>query len=111
MQNGILKLADTNSEAASVLLDGALTVRTIANVRDVLLAALTDHQVVRVDCRAADAVDLSGIQILLAAHRSASEAGKQLVLAAPADGTLRSALEQGGFLDAAGGNPFWSGDT
>ena len=111
MQNGILKLADTDSEAASVLLDGALTVRTIANVRDVLLAALTDHQVVRVDCRAADAVDLSGIQILLAAHRSASAAGKQLVLAAPADGTLRSALEQGGFLDAAGGNPFWSGDT
>jgi anti-anti-sigma regulatory factor len=104
-------LADTESEAASVLLDGALTVRNIANVRDILLAALTDHHVVRVDCRAADAVDLSCIQLLLAAHRSASQAGKQLVLAAPADGLLCAALEQGGFLGAAGGDPFWSGDT
>jgi ABC-type transporter Mla MlaB component len=104
-------LADTESEAASVLLDGALTVRNIANVLDILLAALTDHHVVRVDCRAADAVDLSCIQLLLAAHRSASQAGKQLVLAAPADGLLRAALEQGGFLGAAGGDPFWSGDT
>jgi anti-anti-sigma regulatory factor len=104
-------LADTESEAASVLLDGALTVRNIASVRDILLAALTDHHVVRVDCRAADAVDLSCIQLLLAAHRSASQAGKQLVLAAPADGLLRAALEQGGFLGAAGGDPFWSGDT
>ena len=104
-------MADTDSEAASVLLDGALTVRNIANVRDILLAALADHQVVRVDCRAADAVDLSGIQLLLAAHRSAIQAGKQLVLAAPADGLLRAALQQGGFLGAAGSDPFWSGDT
>lgn len=104
-------MADTESETASVLLDGALTVRNIANVRGILLAALTDHQAVRVDCRAADAVDLSCIQLLLAAHRSASQAGKELVLAAPADGLLRATLEQGGFLGAAGGDPFWSGDT
>jgi anti-anti-sigma regulatory factor len=111
MQNGILKLADTDSEAASVLLDGALTVRNIASVRDILLAALTDHQVVRVDCRAADAVDLSCIQLLLAARQSASQAGKRLVLATRADGLLRATLEQGGFLGTGGGDPFWAGDT
>lgn len=104
-------MADNEPEAASVLLNGALTVRNIVNIRDILLAALTDHQVVRVDCRAADAVDLSCVQLLLAARRSASQAGKQLVLAAQADGLLRAALEQGGFLGTAGGDPFWAGDT
>jgi ABC-type transporter Mla MlaB component len=93
------------------VLDGSLTVRNIVAVRDILLAALTGSQVVQVDCRAADAIDLSFIQLVLAARLSASQAGKQLTLAVPADGVLHAALEQGGLLGATGGDPFWSGDT
>jgi len=97
------------ADMASLPLDGPLTVRTIKTVHDTLLKALAGNHAVQVDCTAADSVDLSFIQLLLAARRSAHEAGKQLTLAAPASGALLAALEQGGFLPHARPDPFWSG--
>ena len=86
-----------------------LTVRTIAGIRPVLLQALRDQPAVRLDCSAAESVDLSFIQLLLAARRSAQQSGRSFSLAAPAAGALRAALEQGGFLPVGGADPFWSG--
>ena len=102
-------MADTKPDAIRLALDGSLTVRGIAAVRETVLEALAKHAAVEVDCSAADAIDLSLIQLLLAARRSAQAAGKSLSLATPADGKLRRALEQGGFLPADGADPFWSG--
>jgi len=102
-------LPETNPEPARVQLDGALTVRTIASVRAKLLAALVDHPAVLVDCGAVESVDLTLIQLLLAARLSARKGGKPFSLAAPANGALRAALEQGGFLPPTGADPFWSG--
>ena len=104
-----MNLTETNPEPARVKLDGALTVRTVANARTSLLAALADHPAVLVDCGAAESVDLTFIQLLLAARLSARQAGKPFSLAAPATGALRAALEQGGFLPPSGADPFWSG--
>ena len=73
-----------------------------------MLAALAAHQLVLVDCDAAESVDVSFIQLLLSARLSAHRQGKGLQLAAPAAGALRNALEQGGFLPASGAEPFWS---
>lgn len=92
-----------------LLFEGPLTVRTIAAVHGTLLAALAGQQMVQVDCAGAETVDLSFIQLLLAARRSATNAGKQFQLAAPAAGALRTTLEQGGFLSSDGADPFWSG--
>jgi anti-anti-sigma regulatory factor len=92
-----------------VVLDGVVTVRTIAAFRSTLLNALTEHRSVRVDCSAAESVDLSLIQLLLSARLSAHRQGKRLKLAAPADGVLRATLEQGGFMPPSGADPFWSG--
>ena len=78
-------MPETNPEPARVQLDGALTVRTIASARAKLLAALADHPAVLVDCGAAESVDLTLIQLLLAARLSARQAGKPFSLAAPAD--------------------------
>jgi anti-anti-sigma regulatory factor len=100
---------ETNPEPARVKLDGALTVRTIANARASLLAALADHPGVLVDCGAVESVDLTFIQLLLATRLSAHQAGKPFSLAAPATGALRAALEQGGFLPSSGADPFWAG--
>jgi ABC-type transporter Mla MlaB component len=102
---------DTEMPWAPLVLEGALTVRTIAGIRASLLDAMSSHDAVQVDCAAAASVDLSFIQLLLAARRSAQQAGKQLTLAAPADGALLAALEQGAFLPPGAADPFWSGQA
>ena len=103
-------MTETAAEPARVVLEGALTVRTIATAHTMLLQALHQHPAVLVDCSVADTVDLSLIQLLLAARISARQAGKQLGLAAPAAGSLLAALRQGGFLPPSGADPFWSGE-
>lgn len=96
--------------AERVFLDGALTIREIDAVRGRLAAALSASASVEVDCSAAVEVDLSLIQLLIAARRSAAEAGKHMTMAQPADGALRAALIQGGFLPAEGPEAgFWVG--
>jgi ABC-type transporter Mla MlaB component len=91
------------------LLDGTLTVRDVVSVKAALLAALVNQQAVQVACRKAESVDLSFIQLLLSARLTARRAGKHFMLAAPAEGALRAALEQGGFLPETGADPFWAG--
>lgn len=100
----------TQPDAARVVLDGILGIRTIATLRETLRAALAEHPSVSIDCAAAESIDLSFIQLLLAARRSARQAGRPFVLSAPADGALRATLEQGGFLPAVDADPFWSGE-
>lgn len=99
---------DIEPASAVLVLQGPLTVREIAAVRDRLLEALSAQQSVQIDCSRADSVDLSFIQLLLSAHKTAQQAGKRLMLAAPANGVLRAALAAGGFATAAP-DPFWSG--
>jgi ABC-type transporter Mla MlaB component len=100
------------SKATAVSLDGALTVRCIDTTRASLAVALERHDVVTLDCTAATEIDLSLIQLLLAARASARHAGKTLRLAAPAGGPLRAALHRGGFLTGGADAPaadaaFW----
>ena len=104
----------TGSQATTALLalDGAQTVRTIDAAHRDLVAALAEHATVTVDCSAVTEVDLSLIQLLLAARVSARLAGKTLGLTAPANAALRAALVQGGLLagDAGATGPeaeFW----
>jgi anti-anti-sigma regulatory factor len=102
-------VSNSKNETGRVLLDGVLTVRTIAAAKQKLLRALAEQPAVQVDCTAAESADLSLIQLLLAARLSARQAGKPFALTAPACGVLREALEQGGFLPPTGADPFWNG--
>jgi ABC-type transporter Mla MlaB component len=95
-------MGDPHSVPERVILDGMLTIRGIDAVRSRLAATLSEHSAIEVDCSAAVEVDLSLIQLLIAAHRSAEQAGQRLTLAQPADGALRAALIQGGFLPSEG---------
>lgn len=95
---------------AQITLDGAQTVRTIDAAHHDLVAALAAHAAVTVDCAAVTEVDVSLIQLLLAARASARLNGKAVALTAPANDALRTALLQGGFLrdDADGPEAaFW----
>ena len=95
-----------------VLLSGALTVREIKVIHARVAAALHQYPAVTLDCSNASAVDLSFIQLVLSARKSAEGAGKKLALAQGAQGALRNALLQAGMIaqddDApAPGQEFW----
>ena len=95
-----------------VVFDGVQTVRNIQAAYDRLSAAIAEHQTIEVDCEGIAELDLSLIQLLLAAKRSADKNGKSLRLAAPAAGNLRVAIDRAGFLAAGVGEPdqaqaFW----
>jgi len=104
-------VSDTRNDTGRVVLNGVLTVRTIATAKETLLRALTQQPAVQVDCTAVESADLSLVQLLLSARLSARQAGKPFVLCAPAEGALRAALEQGGFLPPGSADPFWAGES
>jgi ABC-type transporter Mla MlaB component len=100
------------AEHEHLVLNGALTVRNVVAVHSKILNALQNHAIVEIDCDAATEIDLSFIQLLLAARKSAASRGKSLSLARPASGGLRDALARGGLLPAVEGVPgddaaFW----
>jgi len=91
----------------SVELSGDLTIRSIAEFHGRLHSALQscDH----VDAEIADdaEVDLTLIQLIESARRSASEAGKTFALARPPSGQLLETLRRGGFLSDPAQQAFW----
>ncbi len=98
-------MTPADHEPMRLSLIGPLTVRTIDEVAARLTEALARHETVLVDCAGAEAVDVSFIQLLLAARRSA---GARLGLAMPLPGPLLEALERGGFRgDGRPTEAFW----
>jgi hypothetical protein len=96
-----------------LVLDGALTMRTVETVRATLRAALeppssaapTD---IDIDCSAAAEIDLTFIQLLIAARVSTCAAGRRLSLAPCPEGVLLDTLTRGGFrLVPEPGGGFW----
>ncbi len=80
-----------------LILDGELTVRNGAEIRAALLDKIDRHPSVSIDCSAAAAVDLSFIQLLIAARNSAERAGTSVTLAPRPAGAMLDALTRGGF--------------
>ncbi len=98
-------MTTTDSQPCRLTFSGKLTVRGIDALHERLRDALARHPAVTLDCSAAEAVDVSLIQLLLAAHRSA---GARFGLAGPLPAVLRDALDRGGFLAGDGArHPLW----
>ena len=109
-------MTDPHPSVANISLDGALTVRGVHSVHASLLAALEQHAMIILDCSAATEVDLSLIQLLLAARRTAQRANKTLRLAGADNSALQTALLRGGFVPTEPDGPdpdapFWLGTT
>ena len=106
-------VAPSETEILKVELEGELTIRSITELRERLLEALKSGRAV-VAKIADDAVaDLTFVQLIEAARRSAQAAGQTFALAGPATGPLLETLRRGGFVDSAGQRAFWlhqSGD-
>ena len=91
------------SEPGRLALPGVATIRTIAGLHDEIQALLQSHDRIVIDCSPLTEADLSLVQLLLSARRSAMAAGKSLALGAPASGVLHEVLRRGGLLAAQDG--------
>jgi ABC-type transporter Mla MlaB component len=78
-------------------LDGALTIRTAEAVSAKLLDAVNQHSSLSVDCSDVTEVDLSFIQLLIAARVSAQSLQKSVVLGGRPEGALLDTLTRGGY--------------
>ena len=89
-----------------VRLYGSQTIREAEVTRQALCDALATEQSVALDCDAIEEADLAFLQLILAARKSAKQAGKSLALTAPATGTLLATLDSAG-IRPEGDYRFW----
>jgi anti-anti-sigma regulatory factor len=92
----------------TVVLDRVQTLQTIDATKDILEDRLGRPAPLVVDCSQVDDVDLSVIQLLLSARKTAGCFGGSLLLAgiSPA---LRGVLERCGMVGGGAADPFWNG--
>ena len=97
--------------AGRLVLTGAVTLQSAEAIHAQILEA-AGQAVMEIDCSGATEVDLSLIQLILAARVSAQKSGRTVTLTQPAAGALLETLQRGGFLGAAADQPhsdqgFW----
>jgi anti-anti-sigma regulatory factor len=99
-----------------VELRGSLGLREAAGLATALLAAIEAHRSVTIATGELTEMDVSILQILVSAHKSAARAGKTLTIGTPPDGALHRTLVRAGFAapDGAPRTPegrFWTVTT
>jgi ABC-type transporter Mla MlaB component len=93
-----------------LVLLGQLTMHTADAIRDDLLQALDRHTTISIDCSDVEEVDLSFIQLLIAARGGGNQPRDNVVLSARPEGPLLRTLNRAGFhaVDPGGtGTGFW----
>lgn len=94
-----------------VSMPSSLTVREAEHVHACLVEAVRDRPTIVLDCRAATEIDLSFIQLVISARKSARAAGKTVAVVPPADGRMTEILHRGGLIGATDALPadqlFW----
>jgi anti-anti-sigma regulatory factor len=84
-------------EAESILIvNGELTLPYAAQFKDELMLALNSAQRIVIDTQGLSDIDLSGFQLICAAHQCALASGKELLLGSdPAEVVQRKRLQAG----------------
>ena len=92
---------------ATIEFVGELNIRGVVEAHARLTEVLAASNAVVVDVEANASVDLTFVQLLESARRTAREGGGSIRLARPAEGSLLETLERGGFLAAEPDRDFW----
>jgi anti-anti-sigma regulatory factor len=97
---GVTELATATGDSP-VLLEGSITIAGMADAHQALLAAMATDGSLTIDIGGVSEADLTFVQLIEAARRSAAKAGRSIALTAPATGPVHEVLRRGGFLDPA----------
>jgi anti-anti-sigma regulatory factor len=89
------------SEPQAVRLSGVASIRSIGQYHDDLCAMLSAGTDVVLDLGDIEDADLSFIQLIISAQRSAQARGLSLTLSSPAPEPILQTLERGGFIGPA----------
>ena len=101
----------TGPKPRQVALSGDLTLRGVGEAHVAISAALSKHPSVVLALDPAAPVDLTLVQLVYSARRSAAEGGGDVALAAAAGGGLLEVLRRGGFLADQAARSFWLHDS
>ena len=100
---------DSEGDSPSALvLDNVQTLRTIDATKDALVERLGLNRELVVDCSRVEEADLSLVQVLLAARKSAENLGGSLRLAALSP-ALHDVIERSGIDGSDDAERFWTG--
>lgn len=83
--------------AETVDLGGSRTIRNAEETRSLLLEALLAPSPIRLDCSSVEEADLSFVQLLLSARKSAQATGKIVALAPAPSAAFLQAASRAGF--------------
>jgi ABC-type transporter Mla MlaB component len=89
--------SSAHASAATLSFEGELVVAHAEKIRGQLISAFEQNQTVLVDCSRATAADVSFVQIMIAAQRTAASWGKSVNFL-PVSKAVETALEAGGFI-------------
>jgi hypothetical protein len=104
---------DSQDIALRVPLEGKLGLRDVTQVHQLLSDALSAFKAVEIDLRGLTEVDISIVQLVVAARRSAELFGQSLSLVTKSGCAFEATLVKAGFLGAGGvcrsaGERFWA---
>ena len=91
-----------HSSAFTISLDATSGLRDAEVLRERLIHALQTQHAVEIDAAGVRDIDISIIQLLIAARKTARNLGRSFRLAGPCNGVLADALVRGGFMSSSG---------
>lgn len=95
-------LIDEKTKKGTLVLSNELTVAQASAIRDALAESLGKVSSLTVDITEASEVDLSFLQLLCSAHRTATKKDKLVVLAGRSNKALQKAITETSYRRAAG---------
>jgi anti-anti-sigma regulatory factor len=81
-----------------VVINGELTIENAGEIRNILLHALTGEEELRLDLNNVTHADLTGLQLICAAHISSIKLGKRFVVNVSDSDPLKKVVRDAGFL-------------
>lgn len=78
-------------------LQGEMTISGMSSMKEAFQKGIDSSDMLVVDCAGVAAIDISGMQLLCSAHRSAVSLGKSLIAENLTEGQLSSSLDEAGF--------------
>lgn len=89
-------ILEQSEETVTLSISEAMTIEDAANFKSALVEALAGGTQIKVNMNSVDSVDISCLQALCSAHRTALQGGKRLILCGDIN-DLMPCLEDAGF--------------